>query len=88
MIKLNNYEAESAYQYTYDAEMAKCATKPQNYFELVEEEKLQSSGDINYNNIWSRENYDDCIGTATDGHDYGEYGVVPYLGYKTFHFLD
>ena len=87
MIKLNNYEAQSAYQYTFDAEMAKCAKKPQNYFELVQEEKTKNSGYINYNNVWSRENYDDCFGTAAEGHNYSEYGTVRYLGYPFYYFL-
>ena len=84
-MKMNNLNnpKDSLYQYTFNAKMAKCATKPQNYYALIQDELDKNITAIDYNNIWSRDNFVDCDEVVDEStHDYSAYDneAYPILG--------
>ena len=73
--ELNNFKVGSAYQYTFDAKMARCSSKPQNYHTM-----LEAAADDSVN-VWSRDNFVDCdkvSDTNHADHDYTSYASEPY----------
>jgi len=68
------------YVYTFDAKMAKCASKPQNYYALLEAINVTIDPTIDYNNIWSRDNFADCdkVPDHITSHNYTSYENEPY----------
>jgi hypothetical protein len=63
------------YQYTFDAEMVNCDSTPQNFHDLLD---ATESEEINFNKIWTRDNFVDCAGRANESTDFSTFGTDTY----------
>ena len=65
------------YNPVIDAEMVKCDSPPQNVYDLLSNTE-EGEEMIDYNKLWSRENFRDCAGRGNDTTDYSGYGTHTY----------
>ena len=56
--------------------MANCASSPQNFLDLLN--ATTDSDAVNYNKIWSRENFVDCFGSGNESTDFSSFGTETY----------